>query len=53
MAKRLGIYIFPDAEIIDWAGPMGVFAVARRMDPELDAFLVGARLQLASGKVLW
>ncbi len=41
MAKRLGIYIFNGAEIVDWAGPMGVFAVARRMDPELDVFLVG------------
>ena len=39
--KRLGIYIFNGAEVIDWAGPAGVFAVARRMDPELDAFLVG------------
>jgi transcriptional regulator GlxA family with amidase domain len=39
--KRLGIYIFNGAEVIDWAGPLGVFAVARRMDPELDAFLVG------------
>jgi transcriptional regulator GlxA family with amidase domain len=41
MMKRLGIYIFNGAEVIDWAGPAGVFAVARRMDPELDAFLVG------------
>ncbi len=40
MAKRLGIYIYHGAEVIDWAGPMGVFAVARRMDPELDVFLV-------------
>ncbi len=44
MAKRLGIYIFNSAEIIDWAGPFGVFAVARRMDAELDAFLVGDSL---------
>ncbi len=44
MAKRLGIYIFNGAEIVDWAGPLGVFAVARRMDPELDAFLVGDSL---------
>ncbi len=39
--KRLGIYIFDGAEVLDWAGPISVFAVARRMDPELDAFLVG------------
>lgn len=41
MGKRLGIYIFDNAEVIDWAGPTGVFAVAKRMDPELDTFLVG------------
>jgi transcriptional regulator GlxA family with amidase domain len=44
MKKRLGIYIFHGAEVIDWAGPIGVFAVARRMDPELDAFLIGDSL---------
>ncbi len=37
---RLGIYVFKDAEIIDYAAPYGVFSVARRFDPELDAFLV-------------
>jgi len=47
MNKRLGIYIFDGAEVIDWAGPTGVFAVARRMDPELDTFLVGDSLQTA------
>jgi transcriptional regulator GlxA family with amidase domain len=37
---RLGIYVFKDAEIIDYAAPHGVFSVARRFAPELDAFLV-------------
>jgi transcriptional regulator GlxA family with amidase domain len=37
---RLGIYVFKDAEIVDFAAPCGVFSVARRFDPELDAFLV-------------
>ena len=37
---RLGIYIFKDAEVVDFAAPYGVFSVARRFDPELDAFLV-------------
>jgi len=37
---RLGIYVFKDAEIVDFAAPYGVFSVARRYDPELDAFLV-------------
>lgn len=41
MGKRLGIYIFDNAEVIDWATPTGVFAVARRMDPELETFLIG------------
>jgi len=37
---RLGIYVFKDAEIVDYAAPHGVFSVARRFDPELDAFLI-------------
>src|SRR5574342_1301563 len=37
---RLGVYVFKDVEIIDFAAPYGVFSVARRFDPELDAFLV-------------
>ena len=41
MAKRLGIYIFDGVEVVDFTAPLGVFAVAQRMDPELDAFAVG------------
>jgi transcriptional regulator GlxA family with amidase domain len=37
---RLGVYIFKDAEVVDFAAPYGVFSVARRFDPELDAFLI-------------
>ena len=37
---RLGIYVFKEAEIVDFAAPHGVFAVARRFNPELDAFLI-------------
>jgi transcriptional regulator GlxA family with amidase domain len=37
---RLGIDVFKDAEIVDFAAPHGVFSVARRYDPELDAFLI-------------
>ncbi len=37
---RLGIYVFKDAEVIDFSAPYGVFSVARRFDPELDVFLV-------------
>jgi putative intracellular protease/amidase len=39
--KRLGVYVFDGVEVVDFTAPVGVFAVARRMDPELDAFLVG------------
>ena len=37
----MGIYVFKDAEIVDFAAPYGVFSVARRFDPELEAFLIG------------
>ena len=40
MSFRLGIYVFKDVEIIDFAAPHGVFSVARRFNPELDAFLI-------------
>ena len=42
---RLGIYVFKDAEIIDYAAPHGVFSVARRFDPSLDAFLIAESLR--------
>ena len=42
---RLGFYVFKDAEIVDFAAPHGVFSVARRFDPELDAFLVADALR--------
>lgn len=42
---RLGIYVFKDAEILDYAAPYGVFSVARRYDPELDVFLIADALR--------
>jgi transcriptional regulator GlxA family with amidase domain len=42
---RLGIYVFKDAEIVDFAAPYGVFSVARRFDPELDVFLVAEAMR--------
>jgi transcriptional regulator GlxA family with amidase domain len=42
---RLGIYVFKDAEVIDFAAPYGVFSVARRFDPELDVFFVAETLR--------
>jgi transcriptional regulator GlxA family with amidase domain len=45
MGFRLGIYVFKEAEIVDFAAPYGVFSVARRFDPELDAFFVAEALR--------
>jgi hypothetical protein len=42
---RPGIYVFKDAEIIDFAAPYSVFSVARRFDPEMDAFLIADSLR--------
>src|SRR5262249_15922493 len=42
---RLGIYVCKDAEIVDFAAPHGVLSVARRFDPELDAFLIAETLR--------
>jgi transcriptional regulator GlxA family with amidase domain len=47
---RLGIYVFKDAEIVDFAAPYGVFAVARRFDPELDAFLIADAMRLVQAQ---
>jgi len=41
MGARIGIYLFHGAEVVDWAAPYGVMAVARRLDPEIDVFLIG------------
>jgi len=40
MKRRLAVYVCDNAEVIDWAGPTGVFAVAKRMDPELETFII-------------
>ena len=42
---RLGVYVFKDAEVIDFAAPYGVFSVARRHDPSLEVFLVAETLR--------
>lgn len=42
---RLGIYVFKDAEILDYAAPAGVLSVARRLDPEIDVMLVAETLR--------
>ena len=45
MSFRLGIYVFKDVEIVDFAAPHGVFSVARRFNPELEAFLIAESLR--------
>jgi transcriptional regulator GlxA family with amidase domain len=47
---RLGIFIFKDAEILDFAAPYGVFSVARRFDPELDVFFVAESMRLVQAQ---
>ncbi|PTD96875.1 DJ-1/PfpI family protein [Pseudothauera lacus] len=42
---RLGVYVFKDAEVIDYAAPCGVLSVARRFDPELDVFLIAEAMR--------
>lgn len=42
---RLGVYVFKDAEVVDYAAPCGVFSVARRLDPELDVFLIAESMR--------
>jgi hypothetical protein len=42
---RLGIYVFEDAEVVDFAAPYRVFSVARRYDPALDVFLAAQTLR--------
>ncbi|MEC5385204.1 DJ-1/PfpI family protein [Uliginosibacterium sp. H3] len=45
---RLGIYVFRDAEVLDYAAVAGVLSVARRIDPEIDVFLIGEVLRPVS-----
>ncbi|MGH7639654.1 MAG: DJ-1/PfpI family protein [Candidatus Dormibacteria bacterium] len=42
---RLGIYVFEDAEIVDFTAPYGVFSVARRWDSSLDVFIIGESMR--------
>ncbi|OZI39946.1 peptidase [Bordetella genomosp. 5] len=52
---RLGIYVYRDAEILDYATPHGVMSIARRFDPEIEVCVIGDTLQAvctASGLTL-
>jgi transcriptional regulator GlxA family with amidase domain len=41
---RLGVYVFEQAEILDFAGPCGVFSIAAHLNPQLEVALVGESL---------
>jgi transcriptional regulator GlxA family with amidase domain len=47
---RLGVYVCKELEIVDFAAPYGVFSVARRFDPELEAFFVAETLRPVSAQ---
>lgn len=47
---RLGIYLCKELEIVDFAAPYGVFSVARRFDPELEAFFVAESMRPVSAQ---
>jgi transcriptional regulator GlxA family with amidase domain len=38
---RLGVYVFEEAEILDFAAPCGVFSVAGRFNPGLELVVLG------------
>ena len=42
---RLGVYVFKEAEVVDYAAPYGVFSVAKRFDPELEVFLIAESMR--------
>lgn len=45
MTARIGIYLFPDAEELDWAGPWEVLAAWAKMWPDdgAEVFTIGRR----------
>ncbi|MWC27192.1 DJ-1/PfpI family protein [Paenibacillus sp. MMS18-CY102] len=42
---RIGIYVFKDAEVLDYSAPIGVISVARRYDPSLDVFTISESMR--------
>jgi transcriptional regulator GlxA family with amidase domain len=38
---RLGVYVFEQAEILDFAAPYGVFSVAAQLNPRLEVVVLG------------
>jgi transcriptional regulator GlxA family with amidase domain len=42
---RLGVYVFEAAELLDFAGPCGVFSMAAQFNPWLEVTLIGSSLR--------
>lgn len=48
MTINIGIYVYDDAEVLDFSGPFEVFATAARLDDKnnISVFLIGETVQL-------
>lgn len=46
---RVGIFVCRDAEVVDFSSPYGVLSIARRIQPQIDVFLVAENLQPVHG----
>nr|WP_040712084.1 DJ-1/PfpI family protein [Paenibacillus curdlanolyticus] len=42
---RIGVYLFKDAEVLDYSAPIGVISVAKRYDPALDIFTISESMR--------
>ena len=42
---RLGVYVFQEAEILDFGAPYGVFSIAAGLAPGLEVFVLGESLR--------
>nr|WP_315485488.1 DJ-1/PfpI family protein [uncultured Undibacterium sp.] len=50
---KIGIYIYDDAEVLDFAGPYEVFSTATRIsysDPKFQVFLIGETGQMVTAR---
>jgi transcriptional regulator GlxA family with amidase domain len=55
MSRRVGIFVYPDVEVLDFAGPYEVFTtasrVARRLEPEAPPPFAASLVAAAEGPV--
>jgi transcriptional regulator GlxA family with amidase domain len=47
---RLGVYVFEQAEVLDFAAPYGVFSVARNLNPGLEVVVLGESGRLVTAR---